>query len=128
MADQMKVRRPGERTTHTLDSDSCLASYAQRFNGSRAIPPGKAIPVPGKDGYVVGIGAIEGHAELDDRAVEFDARLVLTIDRVIRNIDRAESTEVRLAYPGCHPCRIALRAPLGVVLHAVRRALRRARR
>lgn len=128
MAKRTKVRRPGERTAHALESNSCPASYAQRFNGSRAIPPGKAIAVPGKHGYVVGIGAMEGHAEQEDRAVEFDVRAVLDIARKIRSYDRAESTELLLAYPGCNPCRIALRAPLGSVFHAMRQALRKAKR
>ena len=127
MTKQTKVRRPGERTAHALESITCAASYAPRFNWSRVIPPGKAIAVPGKYSYVVGIGAMEGHTELEDRAVEFDARAVIATERVIRNHDRAESTEVTLACKGCGRCRIALRAPLGSVLHAIRRALRKAR-
>jgi len=91
--------------------------------------PGEAIAVPGRPGTVAAIGAIftPGETERLDAPIEFDARAVLSVERVIRRTDRTESTELVLCAPRCGVVRVAVRAPLGAVHHAIRRTLRKAR-
>jgi hypothetical protein len=81
---------------------------------------GAVVPVPGKPGFVVAIGAIDGGDEFADRPIEFHVRSVLDARRVVRHADRAESTEVLLLGPRCRSVRIGLRASLGTVLRALR--------
>lgn len=122
-----KARRPVERTARTIGEGLSLAWYAPRFKDSKLFRPGEAIAVPGRPGTVAAIGAIcTDDTELFDAPIEFDARAVLSADRVIRKPDRAESTELVLAAPRRDPVRIGIRAPLGAVLHAIRRALPKA--
>jgi hypothetical protein len=105
-----------------------MASYAPRFNGSKLLRLGEAIAVPRRPATVAAIGAIftPGDTEQLDAPLEFDARAVLSVERVIRHADRAESTELVLTLPECGLVRVAVRAPLGAVHHAIRRALLKA--
>jgi len=123
MKPRKKARRPRERTARTANA-AALAWYATRFGKSKIVGPGKAIPVPGKPGFVVGFGAIEGSPMRDDRPVEFRADGVLDAERVFRATDGAESTELLLR----DGTRIGLRAPIGATMNAIRRASAKARR
>jgi hypothetical protein len=120
MSRAKKASRPRERTARAIDAAAPGAWYAPRFEESRIVGVGAVVPVPGKPGFVVAIGAIDGGDEFADRPIEFHVRSVLDARRVVRHADRAESTEVLLLGPRCRSVRIGLRASLGTVLRALR--------
>ena len=120
MSRAKKASRPRERTARAINAAAPGAWYAPRFEMSRIVGVGTVVPVPGKPGFVVAIGRIHGGDELTDRPIEFHVRSVLDARRVVRDPDRAESTELLLRGPRCRSVRIGLRASLGTVLRALR--------